>query len=34
MVETIKITVDGETIEIPQTMIGEHENGKGDDENE
>jgi len=34
MAEKLEITVDGEVIEIPQSMIEENENGKGDGEDE
>ena len=32
--ENVKITVDGETVEIPHSMIEESENGKGENDNE
>jgi hypothetical protein len=34
MAEKLEIIVDGETIEIPQSMVEEHTNGKGEDEDE
>ena len=34
MAEKLEITVDGETVEIPQSMIEESKNGKGNEENE
>ena len=34
MAEKLEIIVDDETIEIPQSMIDECENGKGEDEYE
>jgi len=34
MAEKLEIIVDGEVIEIPQSMIEESENGKGDGEDE
>ena len=34
MAENLKMIVDGEVVEIPQSMIDECENGKGEDEDE
>ena len=34
MSEKLEIIVDGEVVEIPQSMIDECENGKGEDEDE
>ena len=34
MAEKLKIIIDGETVEIPQSMIEESENGKGDEGDE